>query len=540
LTLLRTRGVRPPDERRAGKRRAVLRRSHRLTPDLAVAAVLGALVFWVHDVAYNLRAPFWTDESWVVVSTKMALSELPGHSASTPVGWTFLLRAVFFGGEQRYRLLPLVFAALAVAAGYLFGRALGWRTRSPGIVAGVLVAVSLLLQPAALVRNDVKQYTADAFTAVLVLALTARLEGSWSRRRLAALGVAIVLGMLVSHTTAIVGAAALLALGLTTLLQRHWHRLVDLTVAAAATGAGMVAVYVAFDRRAVVPALTSFWRDYFPPTDRGVDGVCEWFTMLVRPLEPLVGLGGNRWLLLVLVVAGLATLCALRRPAVALAVPLVVVVAFALAATGVYPLLDQRTSHYLFAVAAVTIAVGAAGVCVGLARLAVRSRVNLAGPFTTALAVATILWYAHANAAYVRTRSPFTEDVRSQVAHVAAHRSPGDVILVNSASNWNFGYYWSLDRPQFKDTTTNAAGFVVTYPTRDDIVVCEDRTVAVVRTCFDAALGRASQRQGARVWLVRSHVNASEQKAWQAALSGVQTHPILTGDADLIMVSARG
>ena len=60
-----------------------------------------------------------------------------------------------------------------------------------------------------LVRNDLKQYTADACTALLTLALTSRLEREWSRRTLIGLSVAVWAGMLV-----IIAAANIVGLGM--------------------------------------------------------------------------------------------------------------------------------------------------------------------------------------------------------------------------------------------------------------------------------------------------------------------------------------
>src|SRR4051812_16885988 len=80
--------------------------------DVAVAAVLGLLVLAVHDVGYLLRQPYWLDESWVAVSTKVAWRDLPLVSAASPLGWTALLRLVPGAAPERQRLVPLAFAGL--------------------------------------------------------------------------------------------------------------------------------------------------------------------------------------------------------------------------------------------------------------------------------------------------------------------------------------------------------------------------------------------------------------------------------------------
>ena len=62
------------------------------------------------------------------------------------------------------------------------------------VAAGVLTAIAVLLIPAMLVRDDLKQYTADACLSLLVLLLTSQLERDWSRGRLAGLSVAVWVG----------------------------------------------------------------------------------------------------------------------------------------------------------------------------------------------------------------------------------------------------------------------------------------------------------------------------------------------------------
>lgn len=54
----------------------------------------------VHEVGYMVSAPFWTDEAWVAISSKLPLSQLHEVSASTPVGWSFVLSLVVGGGDE--------------------------------------------------------------------------------------------------------------------------------------------------------------------------------------------------------------------------------------------------------------------------------------------------------------------------------------------------------------------------------------------------------------------------------------------------------
>jgi hypothetical protein len=134
---------------------AAIRR--RLTAEHAVVLLLGLLVLAVHDVGYLLGQSFWTDEAWVAVTTRFPLSQLLATTDSTPVGWALLLRAFTVPASQTSRLLPLAFACAAVIVAYWFERRLGWRWPEASVAAGLTAAVGVLLVPAMLHRNDLKQ-----------------------------------------------------------------------------------------------------------------------------------------------------------------------------------------------------------------------------------------------------------------------------------------------------------------------------------------------------------------------------------------------
>ena len=125
-----------------------------------VLGLLGLLVLVVHDVGYMLRQPFWTDEAWVAVTTRFPLSQLPATTSSTPIGWSALIRLLTVRDDQAARLLPLAFAGVAVVIAYWFARRLGWRQQAAAVGAGLLAGLGVLLEPAMLVRDDLKQYTA--------------------------------------------------------------------------------------------------------------------------------------------------------------------------------------------------------------------------------------------------------------------------------------------------------------------------------------------------------------------------------------------
>ena len=224
--------------------------------DVILAFLLGAATFVVHNVPYMFSLPFWTDEAWVAISTKVPLGQVLTVTTSTPVGWTLLLRLVFAGGAERLRIVPLLFAAATVVAAYGYARSLPWPSLFTGRLAAVLAGLAALITPSALARDDLKQYTADAFVTVAVLLLTARLESSWSRRRLIGLGGLVVGGFLFSAVSAFVGAAAFGSVLLVLVAGRNWRRARDVVVVGAGVGVLLIALLLALYR----PGLSAGFR----------------------------------------------------------------------------------------------------------------------------------------------------------------------------------------------------------------------------------------------------------------------------------------
>jgi hypothetical protein len=478
--------------------------------ELLAVLLLGLLVLVVHDVGYLLRHPFWTDESWVAVTTRFPLSQLPATTSSTPIGWSALLRVVTVGRAQTGRLLPLGFAGASVMIAYWLARRIGWPGRGAAVTAGLLAGIGVLLAPAMLVRNDLKQYTADACLALLTLALTSELEREWSRWRLAGLSVAVWGGMLLSHTAAFVGVAAFGAVCVVQLARRAWRRLAEAVVAGAGTAILMLGVYEAFDARAVVPGLTAYWAGYYLPVTHGLQASTTFVISRFSAVHAFFGLGPV-WLGVPLFIAGLVTIFRLGRPATAIAVAVLWPEMLALSALKKYPFLDERTSTFLFAITVVVAAIGVAG-------LGSLVRPWLKGGVAAIVAVAAAVAFTVAAQPYVRSHSIPHEDVRDQARYVAAHAAPGDVILVNLSSNWGFAYYWPLGAPGRRADPAVLQGYEAYFPGQPRIIVARDRDPAGVSAALTLALARARQHACSRIWLVRSHLSGAERAAWTAAL----------------------
>lgn len=493
----------PAARQRPGGRRLV-------TAEQLGVLALGLLVLVVHDVGYVLGQPFWTDEAWVAVTARFPLSQLLATTSSTPVGWSALARVFTAGGDQAARLLPLAFAGAAVIIAYWLARRLGWQWKAASVGAGLLAALGVLLVPAMLVRDDLKQYTADACMALAVLALTAAAERDRARRRLAALSVAVWGGMLVSHAVAFAGVAAFGALCATALARRDWRALAAAAVAGTATGALMAGVYLAFDARAVVPGLTTYWQAYYLPSGRGLHAAAAFVTAHFSAAAASFGLGPV-WLAVPLVAAGLITIFRLGSPATAIAAAALWPEMLALSAARKYPFLDLRTSTFLFAVTVVVAAIGVAGLCCLLRPL-------LRGALAAGLAAAAAVAFSAAAAPQVRVHPIPTEDVRDQARYVAAHAASGDAIVVNLNSNWGFAYYWPDGRPARRANPAVLQGYEAYFPGQPRIIVAAGRTAAGVTAALARALTLARAHGCSRIWLVRAHLAPPERAAWHAAL----------------------
>jgi hypothetical protein len=488
-----------------GWARAIRRR---VTAEHLVVLVLALLVLVVHNVGYMINQPFWTDEDWVAVTTKFSLSQLPATTSSTPIGWSVLLRLFTVAGTQTGRLLPLAFAGAAVVVAYWFARRLEWSRREVSVGAGVLAAIAMLLVPAMLIRDDLKQYTGDAFFAVLALTVTSRLEREWSRRGLVLLSVVTWGGMLFSDTVAFVGAAAFAAVCVVQLVRRAWRRLAEATVAGAVTAVLILGVYKAFDARAVIPALTysPHFANYYPPVHSGLHAIFTFAHLNIQGETSHFGLGPVE-LVVVLFVAGLVTIFLHGRPFTAVALAFIWPEMFLLAGLRLYPFVDARTSTFLFALTAVVAAIGVAGVCSLL-------RPYLKGALAVGLAVVAVAGFWVGARPFVRAQLIPRENIKTITLYAAAHVPANDPILVALDSNFGFAYYWPTGQPAREADDSIIQEYEAYFPDQPRIVVAGSRTPAGVDAALAQVLAQSKQRGCAPFWLIRTHATTSEEAAY--------------------------
>lgn len=508
-----------------------------LTAERLWVGLLALGVLAVHDVGYMLSQPFWNDEAWVAVTTRFPLSQLSSITSSTPIGWSLLLRLVTAHGSETSRLLPLAFAALAVAAGYLLARGLGWPDRFSSVLAASLAGLSVLLVPAMLLRDDLKQYTADACLTLLILALTSRLERDWSRRNLGLLTLSAGASILLSDPAVFVAVAAFAALLVVQLARREWRRAGEAAIAGAVTAVILLGLYEAFVARAAgALGASAHWDGYYVPAGQGLHASLTWILKMLGLLRADFGLGPS-WLAVPLVLAGLVTAFRLGRPATALAGAALLPELIVLSALKFYPFGDLRTSTWLVVAIIVFAAIGVGGIAALLRNVLPGVSARLVPGL---LAIAAVAGLCAAASPYLRSHSLPAEDVRDQATYVAAHARADDVILVNLNSNWGFAYYWPYGAPARRASTAVRQGYEAVFPDQPRIVVAQDRDPASVRAALAAALARIRPGSCATIWLVRSHVIPAEQAAWTAALKAARLTPAPVGQAGLAELRPGG
>jgi len=477
---------------------------------LAVVA-LALLAVLLRHPSQLFTHQFWLDESWVADSTRASWEQLRLLTASTPIGWTALLRAVpRWGDAERYRLLPLAFAVAGAVPAWFLGRQLGRGTREPADRPGTgwravrprpswvrwlgppAAGLAAVLAPTALGYPYLKQYTAEAFTALLLVALVAWVERRWSPLRVGVLAAAALLSFLVANTALFVTAAGFGALALTCLVRRAWQRLGWVAVAGAVVAVADARVYRTFVAASNGDAMHRYWRGRYIPSTEGWDEA--WRFMAPRAVTAIESIGFGPWpLALALLLAGVAALWRAGVPAAALVLPILVAEVVVAGMQGHYPFLELRTSMFLTVLGSVVAALGVAG----LAGLALRWR----GTAVLGLAMLVGAGAIFLPAAREAARIPmFDENVRGQIRLVQELRRPGDVVVLGSFAAYQWAYYGS-EKPSFVPASeASTIRFEVAYPDDPRMVVAKGRAPTFIKEAMDQV--RAGTR---RVWLVPSH-----------------------------------
>lgn len=505
--------------------------------DYCLAALAGLAVLVVYDIHYLLTQPYWLDEAWVADTLRAPLGQVPRMASSTPLGWILLLRFVPGHDPERQRLVPLAFAALAVALGYLLGREL----RLTRFATGLLTAAAVLLSPAMLARDDLKQYTAEACATLLLWLLVAGLENSWSRWRLAAVAVTASVGCLLASTAIITGAAALGCLGLACLIRRQWRRLAEVAVACAGALAIYAVVYMLVIKPTINPKLAYFWLSHYLPGSQS--NAPSFLIAQLHILAPYLGISGHAGEVVTVVLAagGVIALVLLGRLALAALLPVTLLVVITASAARIYPFGDERTSTFWLVMVPVLMAIAVAAAIHALVRAVPDSKDRRAVPPNKGLRpsmrwAAAAALTAVALAAWVPTKAHLVQfrplnpqNPYAQIRYVQAHFRPGDVIVVNSEASYAFAYYYKTATNDYPSVDAAANGFVPQYPGVPSVLIAIDRdpaSITSVVTTANAMINAEPPGHRGHVWLITDHVGWEEALWWKAALANgtVTTH----------------
>jgi hypothetical protein len=495
--------------------------------DICLAVTVGLAVLLVHDVPYMLHHSFWVDEGWVADSVRAKITLVPSMTGSTPLGWTLLLRLVPFGGPEGLRLVPLGFTMLAAAAGYLFGREL----RLTRFATGILTGAAVLLSPAMLLRDDLKQYTAEAFACLVLWVLVARVENEWRRRRLIAIAVVGSVGMLFANTVIFVGVAAMASLALECLLKREYRRLLEI----AAASAGMLIVAAVIYKTVIHPSsklLTApMPSSHYVPTASPAAAI-HFLSKQLRDLAPYMAFH-DLTIDVLLVLAGIAALVWLKRYALAAMFPIMLGLVIVASAARKYPFGNERTSTFwLVAIPVlIAVAVAAAGHLAG--------RIDRRAPVLVA-ALALAIWVPAMNKD-IRARSIPNEDVHSEITYLEAHFRPRDVVIVSYGASFGFAYYYPAT-PTFPVDFAAPAGHAVAYPQLPWMVVMTKRQPVDIANALAAAKKKIAAEPASargRIWIIRSHQTPLEVSTWRTELAGAPVESIHVGPEPILLFRYR-
>jgi hypothetical protein len=479
--------------------------------DTGLVGVAAVCTVVVHPVHAMLSHSYWLDEAWVAMLERVPWSRVPSVGLTTPLGFAALLRLVPGSGQQRGRLVVLTFTVLTVIMAYVFARVLAWSSPWRARVAACAAAIAAMLAPLALGRNDLKQYTCDAFCALVVLTMAVIVDRA-PTRPLWWFTVATLVVLPFSSTSAFVTVAAFAGLLGSALIARNRGRAVEVLV-----NGGIVAVVLAGYYAAVViphtnQKLRDYWNAYYLTGTPWHMLRVGWHRLFALSHE----LGAPALLVIALVITGLVALARLRAFAVAIAVVVLWIEMAVIARARLYPFLDLRTSHFLLVTTLVIAAVGAAAL-IQLAYAWWRP----AGAIVAVIGL--VLFVAGARSKIDKLDIP-NELAREQSQYVAAHRTANDVVLVNSSGSYGFAYYWPDGVTTRAD---NSVGQGYTVEAKNlDAVYAQGRTDETVLDALRQAVGRwRAEPGGSRLFIVRSHLSAGELQAWRLAFKQLGLHP---------------
>jgi hypothetical protein len=175
---------------------------------------------------------------------------------------------------------------------------------------------------------------------------------------------------------------------------------------------------------------------------------------------------------------------------------------------AIYPLLDLRTSLFLFMTFVVIGALSAAHALIDVSRL-VRDPRRRAVLLSTAT-VASIVFVTAIGYHALRSHSVYNdnnlrkaEDAPSQISYIQSHRGPGDTVIVDDRGAMALEYYWPSLTGRWTTMTNLPNGFTIVFPASSGVIVVPPETTLAQ---MDAII--ASQRAvnpAGTIWFLETH-----------------------------------
>jgi 4-amino-4-deoxy-L-arabinose transferase-like glycosyltransferase len=436
---------------------------------LAVALIFGVAVYFR---LYNLGGrDLWTDEAWVALAAMQPSARAAlAASQSTP---PFYLLTVW-AAAQLWGHSEIVLRGLSFGFG-VGTLVLIWRLGCAllEIPAAMLAMAAVAFSPIMVYYSkELKQYSGDAFFAVLMVWLAERLRTAQGGRGWLALALAGVVGLGFSHalifTLPIIGAILW-----ATLPPDRRSRLV---LVGAAWILAFATYYVVFIRREVDPELVAYWTQDFPNFSGLVPFIMWWGSALYRYFWYFLGEWGMFWGP-VLLAAGMVVLVRQGRTRVLLYLAGPLLLAFAAACLHRYPFMAHYGGNRLMLFSApVLYLIIAAGGWAVFAWLWLRRQRWLALALTAALMVAL-----HPRTGLQEDLYPLNnrEEIQPLVTYLEANLEPRDLVYVYYFAVAPFKYY-------YRGPKTG---------------ICWGQSCIEKRLDTTAAVGASPQR----LWLIASH-----------------------------------
>ena len=494
--------------------------------------IAAIIIVFTHDVALILTKPFWIDELWVALSVNFPVADLPQLTSSTPIGWNAVQRLFAPLGEQAQRLLPLIFSWQATIVAYFIGYIAWTAPRLVKIATGIFVSASVTFMPLMLSRNDLKQYTADVFFALLFLVLVVHIVRTKSSKALYVLTFCTATSLMFSVASVFPAMSAFAALVISALIRREFRAMWCYSAFGAVAGVSMVALYFGFYRVALNTSLSQSWAAYFPL----LFDLPRYISMRIGEIVGVYGFAGRWGVVLVLAnVLGAFGVLAWRDHNRAMAFYPFILCGL-MCIVGVlqfYPLLDKRTSLFLWvtivAITALTLA-RLATLVSGTIRGGRWNKFLLPSFFLIAMAVVVGI-----GAPSLRAHLPLREDARSQINFIRHHMHNGDVIVTDQFGALALAYYWPGLHAQWVPCKLDTTGFRIVFSAESGVFVTTDESLV-------GQISAAATRQRSEtVWFIVTHRKGGNSPAFVEfgkfkALANVSTRQIDVGSEPLYTV----